>query len=381
MHQPHSDRSAVIAAYFSVFFGAGVWVPYFPLYLLHLGYSGAEIGIVLGLQPALRWCGALGWAYVADRWRIRHRILVSTATLGALCFLPLLFVRQVGTMLAVLGAIGLLHGTLIPMLDATVMDHLPALGGDYGRLRLWGSLGFVIGALASAPLVHAWTPSIVPLLLLLPGFVLVPAFLRLPREQSGQHEHFRAPWRLLTPALTAFLLSAVLLQISCGTWSGFFAVHTTALGFSDAVPGLTYGLAVSFEIAIMYWGRQMLDRFAAAQVLLLTIVITVIRWALTALVTDETLVIVLQLGHVFSFSAFHLAALRLLARLVPRESSTSGQALYGSVSFGIGGSAGLWFAGLLVDQLGTRSAFAVEAVVALLAIVPAARLRHLEKET
>ncbi|HVM97899.1 MAG TPA: MFS transporter [Candidatus Acidoferrales bacterium] len=378
MQPANAERLAVVAAYFCIFVGVGVWVPYFPLYLAHLGYTGSQIGLVIGIQPALRWCGALGWAYVADRWRNRHRVLVFTAGLGAICFVPLLVVRDIRAMLLVLTLIGLLHGTLIPMLDATVMDNLSTLGGDYGRLRLWGSLGFVVGSAGSAPLIHFSGPEIVPLLLVAPGWLMVLSLGRIPRTQLGQHAHLRGPWQLMTPQLSRFLSSAVLLQISCGTWSGFFAMHTTALGFSDAVPGFTYGLAVIFEIALMYWGRQMLDRYRAVNVLLLSLVITVVRWVLTAIATNEILVIALQLGHVFSFSAFHLSALRLLEKFIPRARSTSGQALYGAVSFGVGGTTGLWLAGWLVQQGGTRVAFGFEAAIAMLAVWPALRLRRFE---
>src|SRR6185295_17853960 len=147
--------------------------------------------------PALRWGSAIGWAYVADRWRVRHRVLALTAFAGMLFFIPLLVVRDFTAMLAVLGGIGLMHGTLVPMLDATVMDHLPRLGNDYGRLRLWGSVAFVGGALTSAPLIQIFSVAVVPFLLVLPSVGLVPAFLRLPREQIGRAEHFHAPWQLL----------------------------------------------------------------------------------------------------------------------------------------------------------------------------------------
>lgn len=150
---PRTQRT-VMVAYFLLFLGGGVWMPYFPLYLSHLGYSGWEIGIIFGLQPALRWVSALGWAYAADRWRVRHRLLVSAALSGGLCFIPLLFVRSFAPMALVTGMIAVLHAPLIPMTDSTVMDHLAGLGGDYGRLRLWGSVAFVLGALGSAPIVR-----------------------------------------------------------------------------------------------------------------------------------------------------------------------------------------------------------------------------------
>jgi PPP family 3-phenylpropionic acid transporter len=376
-----SERRVVIAAYFLLFVGAGVWLPYFPLYLSDLGFDSWQIGVVTGMQPALRWGGAIGWAYVADRWRIRHRVLLATAFLGSLFFVPLLWVHEFRTMLLVLGAIALLHGGLIPMLDATVIDHLQRLGGDYGRLRLWGSLAFVVGSLASAPLVGAFSPRVVPMLLLIPALLMVPAFVRLPREQLGHGERFRAPWALVTPPLAAFLATAFLIQLSCGAWGGFFALHTAALGFSNAVPGVTWGLAVAAEVAVMFWGRALLERFTPPQLIIVALVTTVLRWALTAVARNEVLVVALQLGHALTFSAFHLAALLLLSRLVPVHSSTSGQALYGLVAFGAGGSGGLFLAGALAQSLGTSALFGIEALIALAGLVPAIWLSRLTRHS
>lgn len=371
------QRRVVIAAYSLLFLGGGVWLPYFPLYLSRLGYSGWQIGLLMGMQPALRWGSAIVWAYAADRWRIRHRLLLIAAVSGMVFFFPLLVVRDFTAMVLVLGAIGLLHAPLIPMLDATVIDHLHQLGGDYGRLRSWGSFAFVVGAMGSAPLIHFFSPMIVPLLLLLPGFGLIPALARLPRGQLGHGAQFRAPWTLLTRPLTAFLATALLIQLSCGAWGGFFALHTAALGFSSAVPGITWGLAVGAEVVMLFWGRWIVERLSAPRLILVALAITAVRWVLSALARNEVLVVGLQLGHAFTFSAFHLAALVLLSRLVPPESTTGGQALYGLVAFGIGGSLGLALAGLLVERLGTAGLFGFEAAVATLGLLPALWLRRL----
>jgi PPP family 3-phenylpropionic acid transporter len=370
-------RRTVMVAYFLLFLGGGVWMPYFPLYLSHLGYRGWEIGVVFGMQPALRWFSALAWAYAADRWRMRYPLLVTAAFGGALFFIPLLFVRSFAAMALVTGMIAVLHAPLIPMTDSTVMDHLAGLGGDYGRLRLWGSVAFVLGAVASGPIVHSLSPAIVPALLLVPAFPMVLALARLPREQLGHGERFHAPWALLTPPLTVFLATAFLTQFSCGAWAGFFAVHCAALGLSDAVPGLTWGLAVSAEVVLLYWGRRILEWIPPARLIVVALLVTAVRWLLTSVVRNEGLVVGLQLGHAFTFSAFHLAALLLLSRLVPPQSSTSGQTLYGLVAFGIGGSAGVAVAGLLVDRAGTAGLFGCETVVALLGLLPALRLRQL----
>jgi MFS transporter, PPP family, 3-phenylpropionic acid transporter len=347
-----------------------------PLYLATLGFAGWQIGIATGAQPGLRWLAAIGWAYAADRWRVRHRALVGTAVAGAVCFVPLLFARGFAAVMVVMAAIALLHGPLIPLLDATVIDHLPRMGGDYGRLRLFGSAAFVAGALASAPLVDRFSPGAVPLLLLVPALFLGPALAPLPREQHGHPEGFRPPWALVGGPMTAFLATAFLIHLSSGAWTGFFALHAQALGFSPAIPGITWALAVTAEIVLFFFSRRILSWIAPPDLIVVCLLVTVARWAATAVATREVVVVALQLGHAFTFSAFHLAALALVARLVPVESSTSGQALYGLVGFGFGGSAGLALAGLLVDRLGTAGLFGFEAVVALAGVVPALVLRR-----
>jgi hypothetical protein len=89
---PHSKRRVVAAAYFLLFFGPGTALLYIPRYLEHLGMSDAEIGVLVGLQPLLRWTSALAFAHVADHWRIRQPLLLAYTTLGGFLFVPFLVV-------------------------------------------------------------------------------------------------------------------------------------------------------------------------------------------------------------------------------------------------------------------------------------------------
>jgi PPP family 3-phenylpropionic acid transporter len=370
-------RLAVSAAYFFTLTSGGVFIPYFPLYLSTLGLSGPEIGVVLALNPAIRWTGAIGWAYAADRFRIRHRLLVAAAAASTLILVALPFADGFAEVVAVTAAVALVSAPLIPMVDATVVDHLRALGGDYGRLRAWGSIGFIAGALGSAAMLARTGPWIVPWLLLAFQALLPLPMLRLPREQLGHPEQFRAPWRLLRPPLTAFLASSFLLQLSSGAWGGFFAAYSKSRGFPDTVPGIAWGLAVASEVVVLYFGRRLLGAFSAPDLMLFVLAITAVRYLLTAVVTEAWAAVVLQTAYGLGFAGFHLSAQLLLARLVPQRSSTNGQALYGFVSFGLGGSLGFALAGALVDRLGPETLFAFEAVIAALAIVPALVLRRM----
>jgi PPP family 3-phenylpropionic acid transporter len=211
--------------------------------------------------------------------------------------------------------------------------------------------------------------------MLLPSHLLLPlALAAQPRTQAAHVALGGALWRLVTPRLGTFLVTAFLVHLSCGAWSGFFALHTERLGFGEWVPGAAFALAVVFEVALFHWGRFVLERVPAERLILIALLVTVVRWLGTAVARDEWLVLALQTGHAGTFSAFHLAAISLVPRLVPPGRSTSGQALYGITGFGIGGSVGIALAGLVVEPLGTTGLFVFEAAIAAAALPVAVRL-------
>jgi PPP family 3-phenylpropionic acid transporter len=336
--------------------------------------------VVLGLQPLLRWGSALLFGWAADRWRIRHRLLIASATLAVAMFVPLLWVESVGAMLVVTAGISFLHGPVIPAIDASVMDHLHELGGDYGRLRLWGSLSFIVAAGLSALAVQLASPQIVPSLFLLPAAILPLVLRRLPAGQATSQGVAAPPGSLITPPLAAFLGAVFLVHLSSGAWNAFFALHAVSMGLPEWISGAAWGLAVAGEVALFQWGRRLLTVLPPARLIAIALVVTVLRWTLTAVVTTTVPLAVLQIGHAFTFSAFHLAAMMLIARLIPPENSTSGQALYGITGFGLGGSLGIALAGVLVEPLGTSGLFHFEAVVAALGLIPAWLLTRLMRD-
>jgi PPP family 3-phenylpropionic acid transporter len=175
------------------------------------------------------------------------------------------------------------------------------------------------------------------------------------------------------------LATVLLAQASSGAWQGFFALHVRSLGLSDSIPGLTYALAVVVEVMLFHWGRRVLEWAPPADLMLLALAVTVVRWALSAVVTSEAAVVLVQLGHVVTYSALHLAAVALVVELVPPANATSGQSLYGLMGYGVGNTIGIALAGLLIDRLGTSRLFWFEAAVALVGVAPAWALRQMRR--
>jgi MFS transporter, PPP family, 3-phenylpropionic acid transporter len=127
---------------------------FLPAYFRGLGLSGREISTVFTVTPLLALVVPLGWAYLADRSQ-RHdrvlRVVIGGAWLG---FLPMLFARRFPLIFAGWALYALFSVAVGGLADAFAVARVRA-GAVYGRLRLWGSVGYVVAAVALGALLSA----------------------------------------------------------------------------------------------------------------------------------------------------------------------------------------------------------------------------------
>src|SRR5262249_16856334 len=160
-------------------------------------------------------------------------------------------------------------------------------------------------ALVGAAGVQLAGPAAVPAMLLPSALLLPLAIAGLPRTQIPHAGLGGAPWRLVTPALATFLAAVLMVHLSCGAWSGFFALHTERPGRAEWVPGAAFAVAVVFEVALFQWSQPLLARVPAERLIVLAVLVTVVRWLGTAVARDAWLIIAVQTGHAATFSALH----------------------------------------------------------------------------
>ena len=154
-----SPRLLLAALYLADLAGVGAWLPFLAIYLDRQGVSGPGIGALLATIPATRMLSGPAWSLLADRFR-SGRVLLRVATTGsllagiAITTLPL-SPLGIGLLLVAFSA---LRSPIAPLVDTTAVRIIEQEGGDpqdYGRLRMWGTVGFLLGSVAGALLVHA----------------------------------------------------------------------------------------------------------------------------------------------------------------------------------------------------------------------------------
>ncbi len=337
---------------FAAQFGAiGAAMPFIPAALADGGLSPAQVGLVLALGTATRLLSGPASARLADRVGLRA-VLVGSGLLAGLT-LPALALAQ-GLLL--LGLVQLLHSVavapLVPLSDAAAVSAMRRERFDYGRVRAWGSIAFIGGAVAAGQAV-ALAGAVAALLLAGAGLLLTALVARgLPADAAPPDAPRARLWEPLRHVGFRRLLPAsALIQGSHAMYYGFATLHWTAAGLSPGVIGALWAWGVAAEVALFLFGRRVVERLGARGLAMAAAACGVLRWAVTAASTDLALLFAMQTLHAATFGAMHLAAIRALAAL-PAGLGARAQTLHSALGVGLASGALMLLAGPLYAALG-----------------------------
>ncbi|HKJ89055.1 MAG TPA: MFS transporter, partial [Gammaproteobacteria bacterium] len=329
--------------YFVYFATLGAILPYWSLYLRSLGLAAVQIGVLVGAIQITKVFAPNVWGPLADRTGRRLAVARTTA-LGALfAFLPLYGLDTFWTMLPVVAVFAFFHAGPLPLVVGAVWDMIRSRGGHYGRLRLWGSVGFIATSVALGFLLDAL--GYVHLLDFLNGLLvgILAVTLLLPEPGAGGNGRNSAGSlrETLRPRrVWGFFTTTFLMQASHGAYYGFFSIYMSAHGYSGLSIGLLWGLGVAAEVGVFLYTDQLVGRFGVRQVLAGSLILAVVRWGMIGSTTVLGWLLAAQTLHAATFATFHAAAAHHTHELFPGNQRSSGFALYSSLSFGFGGGVG-----------------------------------------
>ncbi|HHX9848401.1 TPA: 3-phenylpropionate MFS transporter [Salmonella bongori] len=366
----HSTRWLALS-YFTYFFSYGIFLPFWSVWLKGLGLTPETIGLLLGVGLVARFLGSL---LIAPRVSDPSRLIFA---LRVLALLTLVFAlafwagTHVAWLMVVMVGFNLFFSPLVPLTDALANTWQKQITLDYGRVRLWGSVAFVIGSALTGKLVSLFDYQAILTLLslgvasMLLGMLLRPSVP--PQGESRQQESAGWPaWRMLVTQSWRFLACVCLLQGAHAAYYGFSAIYWQGAGYSASAVGYLWSLGVVAEVIIFALSKKLFRRFSARDLLLLSAVCGVVRWGLMGWSTALPWLIVIQILHCGTFTVCHLAAMRYIAARQGSEVIRL-QAVYSAVA--MGGSIAIMtvFAGFLYQHLGS-GVFWIMALVVLPAI-------------
>ncbi len=359
------------AWYFWYFAFIGAFQPYFSLYLQAIGISAGRIALLMSLGQLMRLVAPLFWGWLADHRGRRVRIIVATTVAALASFSAVFLTRDFVGLLLSLAVLHFFWSASLPLAETLTLEHLADHPERYGRIRLWGSVGFIIAVMGVGLLLDA--ASIDALLwvswALLLGAVL--SALPLAEAAAAPVSHAARPMAVvLRQPKVVFLLAAGLFMMAAhGALYVFYSIHLVAHGYGKTMVGLLWTLGVVAEIGVFLLMPRIVTRTSMRAILLACFALAALRFALIGWAVGILgLLILAQVLHGATFGAHHVATMAALNRWFVPGQQARAQALYGSVAYGIGGLGGALLSGALWTNAGPAITFSASAFLALIGL-------------
>ena len=352
------------AFYGAVFAFVGAHMPFWPVWLQARGLSPAEIGLALS---AGMWVRIFAGPLVTDRAERfgRRRGLVALAGAAALVFAGFAVVREFWAILALSAVFSLFWAAIMPLGEALTLGHVYARKLDYGRIRLWGSLAFIVTAMLGGRVLTQWGVDGVFLLLLGCLGLAVLAAAALPGDAApSSRPKGSAAGLLRRPAFLLLLAASALIQSSHALIYGFGALEWRRLGIGDDAIGWLWAEGVIAEVLLFAVSNRAVARFGVVGLLLLASAAGALRWTAMAFEPGLAVLLLLQPLHAFTFGATYLAAMHFLARAAPPDRLGAAQAMHAAFGVGLTMAAATSLSGLAYEALGAQAFLAMAAMAA-----------------
>ena len=356
--------------YFFYFAFVGAMSPFWGLYLQSLAFNAFQIGVLMSLLQVMRIFAPNIWGHMADRTGKKSHI-VQIAAFGSVAVFAGVFVdSSFWWLFGVMAALGFFWSASLPLVEAMTLSHLGERTDTYGRIRLWGSVGFILMVVGLGytfdQVSIKWLPwAVLAVMLGIAAFARV-----IPESEIVPHQtDHRSVWSVLKqPAVASLLAASMLMAVTHGPYYTFYSIYLVDHGYDKSTVGWLWAVGVLCEIGIFLLVPRIFAQVTPRRLLLASFALAALRFLVIAWgVESAWLIWSAQTLHAFTFGTYHAAAVALIHQHFRGRHQARGQALYTSLSYGVGGTIGGLASGLTWDSLGPAWTFTLAAASAALA--------------
>ena len=372
MSSSHNLHWRLSRFYFFYYFFVGSFVPYWGIYLQSENFSPSSIGILLSLFQISRIVAPNFWGWLADHSGHRVKWIKLTSFLGLIGFIGVFWAKGFFWIFLIMSALSLFTSSTLPLAESLTLAHLATTDGHYSRIRLWGSIGFIVASLFLGYLIDLQGINILLWVLLITQAIIFFLSNTIPEAKEIHHKkNDLSIWKIIkTPSVVALLIGCTLMVSAHGVLYNFYSIYLKEHGYSSATIGWLWAVGVICEIFIFMLMPKILRRYSLKTILLISLFLGVIRFILIGASPDHFyLLLIAQMFHAATFGSFHAASIEVIAYFFKGRNQSRGQAIYNSVAYGIGGTIGGLGGGYLIQYLGGQLGFMIAAISPLIGFV------------
>lgn len=349
----------------------GAWLPIlFPFLAGVRKFTNDEIGTMFAVGASGAIVAPFIAGQIADRWFATQKFLGILHLAGAALIWQLASIETFQGFLWFSLAYSLLYCPTMPLTNSLAFHHLPDANAQFGKVRLWGTIGWIaVGIAMGQWILHYHTPDAAKevveaaqnagradafKLSAILGAIMGVYCFTLPNTPPQQGESKVAIVEAFGAVSKNPLLTLFLLTIPIACIHQFYFVHTS--GFlsvfqSDAAAAINQVFGVGggglmtigqmTEIAVLALVPVVALNTSRKTILVVGTLAYALRMALFAYVRDLPMdpILTLVLGialHGVCFGCFIFLAFMIIDEEAPRDVRASAQSLYNLVIVGLG---------------------------------------------
>jgi PPP family 3-phenylpropionic acid transporter len=358
------------AIYFFYYGAAASLFPFLVIYYESLGLSGYQIGFLAGIMPLIALFSAPLWGGLADASQKHKRLLLLAIFTSIVITFALSNASAFLWLIPLVVTLAFFIAPIMPIVDNSVMDLLADHKDQYGKLRLWGAIGWGV----SAPVV-GWLIERSDLSWAFYGYiVLMSAGLlvawNLTVSQAGIGSKFWGGLRSLlsNPGWSLFLFTVFVFGIGSSVIQNFLFLYMNDLEASKTLMGLSLMFATLSELPVLYFSDRLLSRFGATGMVILSMSFLVLRLLAYSFIRNPLMVLPIQLLHGPTYSAMWVSGVSYAAKNAPHGMGTTAQGLFSGVLLGLSAAVGAFIGGFLFENIGPVAMFRVTGFLVLMGI-------------
>ena len=370
------------AIFFFFYYGyLGIVSPFLSLYFDHLGFTAIQISLLMSMLQITRILGPMFWGWLSDHRQDRIGIMRKTAVASLFIFTGIFFFQSFTALMMWMFVLNLISSSLTPLGEAATVHALQKTNtfeSRYGKLRLWGSIGFMVAVFLGGFWFESFGIKTLPAI----GFGVL-AFVTFttwklwePPMEKKKLEKGQLRLILKKPEVIWFFSSTFWMIFAHSSLYVFYSLYLQKLGYGKQVIGLFWMVGVAAEVIYFYFQKQVYQVLSPNKIIGFTFVLGVIRFLVIAYIPDFWPLLIVQLFHAGTFAAHHSASIRVMQQWFHGQTQSRGQALYTTVSYGLGGTIGGIVSGWVWEGLGPNHTFllaAISCVIGYYCIVQSAK--------
>lgn len=357
--------------YLTLFLTFAVINIFFPLYLDSLNYDDFQIGLIFSIGPLIALISQPVWGNISDRAKTKNRILSQIIIISSL----ILFLFRLNTsfiyILIIMTVFSFFQMPIIPLTDALTIEYMLKNKGNYGTVRFAGTLGYAVMAVIGAKIAESYGMDKIFIMAAIFGIFSFSLSMTIPKVPGHMKKNskIKISQFLKIKHIIPFLILAFAVNLTISYYGYFFPIYYIELGGTPFYLGLAIFLASISEVFFLLFGDKILKKYDIKKIIFIAGLSSVIRWIFMYIVTDLTLMIIIQFFHGITFIVIIYSMSMYISQNTPDEIKSSSQSTFIVLTMTTSRIISSFLGGYFGNIVGIQNMFLVCAVICVPACI------------